>query len=117
MPRNDSLDDDFDFRTEDTESDVSLMKRVYKNEVVRAFYVVRTIQIAPEILDYKLELISNLKERISIFVGILVLNNKKEKERDREPTDDIDSSFKMMLYEVEQHLSFRPRWMSNVSDT
>lgn len=43
MPRNDSLDDDFDFRTEDTESDVSLMKRVYKNEVVRAFYVVRTI--------------------------------------------------------------------------
>lgn len=43
MPRNDSLDDDFDFRTEDTESDVSLMKRVYKSEVVRAFYVVRTI--------------------------------------------------------------------------
>lgn len=101
MPRNDSLDDDFDFRIEDTESDVSLMKRVYKNEVVRAFGIITTKQIAPEILDYKLELISNLKERISIFVGILILNNQKEKERDREPTDDIDSSFKMMLYEVE----------------
>ena len=42
MPRNDSLDDDFDFRTEDTESDVSLMKRVYKNEVVRAFGIITT---------------------------------------------------------------------------
>ena len=50
-------------------------------------------------------------------MGILILNNQKEKERDREPTDDIDSSFKMMLYEVEWLLSFRPRWMSNVSDT
>lgn len=42
MPRNDSLDDDFDFRIEDTESDVSLMKRVYKNEVVRAFDIITT---------------------------------------------------------------------------
>lgn len=29
-----SMDDDFDFRTEETESDVSIMKRVYQNEVV-----------------------------------------------------------------------------------
>ena len=36
MPRNDSLDDEFDFRIEETESDVSIMKRVYKNEVVGA---------------------------------------------------------------------------------
>lgn len=42
MPRNDSLDDDFDFRIEDTESDVSLMKQVYKNEVVRAFGIITT---------------------------------------------------------------------------
>ncbi|KAM7452917.1 hypothetical protein BLSTO_06342 [Blastocystis sp. subtype 1] len=61
MPWHDDLDEEFDFQETIPENDVALLKMAYKNEL-----------IAPELLDYKLDLISSMKQKLDLYVESLL---------------------------------------------
>ena len=67
MPQKDELDEEFDFQETVPENDITLLKTAYRNEIVLFCWSTEE-QIAPELLDYKLSLISRIKQKLDIYV-------------------------------------------------
>ncbi|KAK8789557.1 hypothetical protein WA171_001649 [Blastocystis sp. BT1] len=74
------FEDPLSFEETRVSSDIVMLKTAYRNEL-----------IAPEILDYKMSLISRMKERVDTYESVL----------EEEPRSSVDDSFRIMLYEMD----------------